>query len=137
VKTGRVLAIDHGQKRSGTAISDTGRSMAFPDRVFRREEDLLGYVRELSDEGRIALVVVGLPLNMDGTEGPRARAVRAFCERVRGATGVPIELWDERLTSVEAAELLAEAGGRRRRGRDIVDAVAAQRILQSYLGGQE
>ena len=128
MKPGRIVAVDHGSRRTGTAISDSTRTFAFPGEVFRSEEALLGYLRSLGDD--LAAVVVGLPLNMDGTVGPRARDVLEFCDRLKKAVDVEVLTWDERLSSFEAEELLKGAGPK---GREMVDSVAAQRILVSFL----
>ena len=134
MKDGRVLAIDHGTKRSGTALSDRNRTFAFPAEVYEGEEALLAAVANLAVEGDLAAVVVGLPLDMDGTCGARARDVLAFCERLKAAVEVDVVTWDERLTSFEAESLLKGVRARGRRRKDLIDIVAAQRILQSYLG---
>ena len=131
-KRGRVLAVDHGTKRIGTALSDSSWTFAFPDRVFGSEKELIEYVKSLRQD--LAVVVVGLPLNMDGTTGPRAREVLAFCERLAGEAQVEVVTWDERLTTVEAEELLREV--HREKRRTVMDAVAAQRILSGYLAAE-
>jgi putative Holliday junction resolvase len=133
VKAGRVVAVDHGTKRIGTAVSDTSRTFAFPGQVFRNEEELIAHLKGLAAEGGLAAVVVGLPLNMDGTKGPRAEEVLAFCDRLRPAVAVEVVPWDERLSTVEAEELLRGAGARGERRKELIDAVAAQCILRSYL----
>jgi putative Holliday junction resolvase len=138
VKAGRILAIDHGGKRSGTALSDRSRVFAFPAEVYEGEKELLAAVSRLAAEGDLAAVVVGLPLNMDGSCGERAREVLDFCDRLRAeilevGAGVEVVTWDERLTSFEAENLLRESGVRQSRREELVDAVAAQRILESFL----
>jgi len=128
LKPGRIVAVDHGSKRTGTAISDSTRTFAFPGEVFHSEEALFDYLKSLGED--LAAVVVGLPLNMDGTRGPRAEEVLGFCERLRRELAVDVVTWDERLTTFEAGELLRECG---RKERERIDAVAAQRILLSFL----
>ena len=131
--SGRIVAVDHGRRRSGVAVSDRGRIFALPAGVFNSDEALIARVVELHGESPVACVVVGLPLNMDGTIGPRAREVLAFCERLRAASSLEVVTWDERLTSFQAEELLAGARARGRRGKEQIDVVAAQLILQSYM----
>jgi len=133
VEPGRIVAVDHGQKRTGVAVSDRDRTFAFPSGVFEREADLIEHIRALHAERPVARIVVGMPFNMDGSIGPRAREVMAFCERMRAALGLEVATWDERLTSCQAEELLAGARARGRRGKEQVDVVAAQVILRSYL----
>ena len=133
MRAGRILAIDHGTKRSGTALSDRNRVFAFPGEAYPAETDLLAAVERLAASEDLACIVVGLPLNMDGSCGDRAREVLGFCERLRSRVAVDVVTWDERLTTYEAETLLREALGRGRPRKDLVNAVAAQRILQSYL----
>lgn len=131
--SGRIVAIDHGTKRTGVAYSDTSRVFAFPGEVFLDEAALLDYLKGLHERDGIAAVVVGMPYNMDGTEGERARDVRAFCERLEQVLGLPVATWDERLTSVEAESMLAGCRKRGAAGKAQVDLVAAQIILRGYL----
>ena len=131
----RMAALDVGDARIGVAICDelglTTRGIG----VVKRR----GGVHDLDELARLlapyapARLVVGLPLNMDGSEGPQAAKVRRFAERVGTHTGIPIALWDERLTTVEAEETLRSTGAKRRRERGLVDQVAAAGILRSYL----
>jgi putative Holliday junction resolvase len=134
----RIAALDVGDARIGVAVSDelglTTRGIG----VVRRQggtRDLEAVARMIApyEPGR---VVVGLPLDMDGTEGPRAAKTRRFAERLRAHLGLPVELWDERLTTVEAEEILRETGVRSRGRRGLVDQVAAAGILRSYLAGR-
>ena len=131
----RIAALDVGDARIGVAICDelglTTRGLG----VVRRQggvHDLEGIVRLIAP-WEPALVVVGLPFNMDGSEGPQAAKVRRFAARFADHSRLPIEFWDERLTTVEAEEVLRQSGisGRRRKG--LVDQVAAAAILRSYL----
>lgn len=135
LKPGRIVAIDHGTVRSGMAVSDSGRTFAFPVGVYYEEDAIFARVRALHAERPVAAVVVGLPLNMDdGSEGPQAREVRAFGDRLRAAVGLEIVFWDERLTSFAAEESLQGVRRRGRQGKEQIDVVAAQIILQEYLG---
>jgi 6-phosphogluconolactonase len=129
----RYLAIDHGQKRIGLAVSDAGGSMAFPHSVIEAGPHLIPQiVRAIGDE-RIEAIVVGLPLNMDGTEGPSAAAARKFAEAISARVSQPIVFFDERLSSAEADWKLAGAGMSRQKKKKLQDAVAAASFLQTFL----
>ena len=131
----RIAALDVGDARIGVAVCDelglTTRGIG----VVRRQ----GGVRDLDAISRLLApftpeqVVVGLPLNMDGTEGPQAAKTRRFAARFAEHTGLAIRLWDERLTTVEAEEVMRETGVKRKRRRALVDQMAAAGILRSYL----
>lgn len=130
-----VAAIDFGRKRIGLAITDADGRGAYPVGIVERrslKEDL-DAIRSQLAERRVSRIVVGLPLNMDGTEGPSARAARAFAEHLGTATGVAIEMFDERLTSVEAEERLRSASMSRSGKKAVRDAVAAAVILEGWL----
>lgn len=134
-KRGRVLGVDYGDVRTGIAISDEGRLLASGITTLR-EAGMLKTADRVAAEavGRGAtMIVVGLPKNMDGSEGPRAEVIRAFVGYLSERTEIPIELWDERLSTVEAHRILSasDVGGRRRRA--VVDTLAAEIILQSFL----
>ncbi len=134
-KRGRVLAVDYGDVRTGIAISDEGRFLASGIATLR-ENGMVRTADRVAREAKercAALIVVGLPRNMDGSEGPRADVIRAFCGYLAERTDLPIEYWDERLTTVEAHRILSQSavGGKRRRA--VVDTLAAEIILQSYL----
>jgi putative Holliday junction resolvase len=130
---GRILGIDHGSKRIGLALSDAGATLARPLAVVAGEEALWPELERLLGEEEIERVVIGLPRNMDGTLGPKAREVLAFKERLEARTGLPVETWDERLTSREAERALRARGLSSRQMRGKVDKLAAQILLQSYL----
>lgn len=137
----RAVALDLGTRRIGVAVSDAGGTMATPYSVITRSGDARAdraRVAEIVSEVEAGLVVVGLPLSMDGSDGPAARAARKEAEALRDLLDVPVELQDERLTSVTANRSLTEAGvtGRRRRkAREAgaVDQAAAAVLLQSWL----
>jgi len=128
-----VAGIDFGRKRIGLAITDGPG--AYPVGIIERRSLMsdLEAIRSRLTEREVSLVVVGLPLNMDGTEGPSARAARAFAERLGAATGLPVEMFDERLTSFEAEERLREASASRTAKNAARDAVAAAVILEGWL----
>lgn len=137
----RVLGIDYGLRRVGVAVSDEGARLARPLKVItvsaRRSllEDLAALVREFTP----GTIVVGHPRRLDGSPGTLAATVEEFAARVEQRFGVPVILWDERLTTQAATEKLREAGMRRRKRRAMVDQAAAAVILQDYLdeGGKK
>jgi putative Holliday junction resolvase len=131
----RLAALDVGDVRIGLAVSDelglTVRGVGTVRRVGGRRD--LEAVANALGPYEPAKLVVGLPLNMDGTEGPQAARVRAFAERLGSHLGLSVELWDERLTTVEAESSLRTAGVPSSRRRELVDQEAAAIILESYL----
>ncbi|MCS7236504.1 MAG: Holliday junction resolvase RuvX [Armatimonadota bacterium] len=132
---GRVLAVDYGSRRIGLAISDpTGTATEPLPNVQRRGDDQAAReVAELARRHGAQTIVVGLPLRLDGTEGPEAQAVRRFAGRVEQYCAVPVRLWDERLTSVQAERLLTAGGVRRERRRVLRDRLSAALLLRSFL----
>lgn len=131
----RVLALDHGTRRIGVAISDELGMIARPLEFIEAEPFavFLNRLRHVVAGNDVELVVVGMPRNMDGSYGPAALKVREFTGVLRSALTVPIELWDERLTSVQANQFLSEAAVRGGKRKAKVDAMAAAILLQSYL----
>ncbi|MGH7863404.1 MAG: Holliday junction resolvase RuvX [Candidatus Binataceae bacterium] len=133
-----VAALDVGTKRIGLAISDQSETTALPLGVVERgvtKMDIHEVAARLADRG-VALLVVGLPLNMDGSEGPAARQARAFAVRLASELHLKVEMVDERLTSVEARERLARAQVGRERRKRAVDAVAATIILEEWISAR-
>jgi putative pre-16S rRNA nuclease len=131
----RVAALDVGEARIGVAVSDELGITAQPVGVVRRvggRRDLEALEQMLAPyaPGRL---VVGLPLDMRGSEGPQAARVRAFAEKAAAHLGLPLDFWDERFTTVAAERTLLEADVSRRRRREVVDKLAASLILQGYL----
>ncbi len=129
---GRILGIDYGSTRIGLALSDPTGCIASPFEVWPADTALKAFAR-LCREQAVERVVVGLPLHMDGGEGPAAALARAFAEKLRAALTVPVELWDERWTTLSAQQALIEGGVRRRERKGLVDKIAAQIMLQHYL----
>lgn len=129
----RFLAIDHGTKRTGLAICDADETIASPLAVLHNPGDLIDGIRQVVVAEHAEAVVVGLPLNMDGSEGPQARQVRAFAKKLAECVGVPVHFQDERLSSFGAEQKWQETGLGRRRKRDHLDALAAAEILQAFL----
>lgn len=133
---GRVVGIDPGQARIGIAISDDEGSIAFPrETVMARGGwiEAAARVRDALADEDVTLLVVGLPLRMDGSEGEAARRARGLGEALRVAVGVEVTYWDERLTTVAAERSLSEMGRRGSKRREVVDQSAATILLQGYL----
>jgi putative Holliday junction resolvase len=130
-----LLGLDFGTKTIGVAVSDTFRHVASPLETIRRTRFGVDAARLLViATGREAGgFVVGLPRNMDGSEGPRAQSTRAFARNLSGLTDLPIAFWDERLSTVAAERALLEADASRRRRAEVIDQVAAGYILQGFL----
>ncbi len=132
---GPLLGLDLGTKTIGLALSDLSRRIASPLTVIARTrftadaEALLGHAAK----HEVIALVLGLPLNMDGTEGPRAQATRAFARNLSGKTDLPIVFWDERLSTAAVTRTLLEADASRKRRGEIVDKLAAAYILQGAL----
>ncbi|HYO73233.1 MAG TPA: Holliday junction resolvase RuvX [Archangium sp.] len=131
----RTLGLDYGTKTIGVAASDALGLTAQTVTTIRRtslKADLAA-LKELVNEYEVERFVVGLPLNMDGSEGPRAEATRKFVDALTQALGLPVELWDERLSTVAAQRTLLEADLSRAKRREVIDQMAAQFILQGWL----
>lgn len=130
-----VLAVDYGRRRIGLAVSDAEERIALPLETLRSrgEAQDLRALERIARERDVKQLVVGLPVHMDGRKGPEAEAARAFAERLGAALGLPVELLDERWTTLEAERALRETGRRGRRQREVVDAVAATFILRTWL----
>jgi putative Holliday junction resolvase len=135
---GRTLGIDYGTRRIGVALSDPLGMFATAHDVLDGEAPAQSAraIADLCREKEVETIVVGHPRNMDGSIGPSAEAAEGFAERLRTATGLPVVLWDERLTSKSAEDALIEAGTRREKRKGLVDKVAAQILLQHYLDAQ-
>lgn len=135
----RYLALDVGTKRIGIAVSDELSLTAFPVMTLQvhrnRREDLRSIAR-LARHFDVSAIVVGHPIHLSGETSPRASKVQQFAAELGELTGLPIHLWDERLTTQEAHQILYEAGRARQEHRDVVDQVAATLILQSFLEEQ-
>ena len=131
----RIMGIDYGDARTGIAISDLLCSIVGSTTVIhsRKDEKTLEEIKKLVAEHDVGSIVMGLPKNMNGTEGPRAELCRSFAELVRQATGLEVKLWDERRTTVEAHNILSEHNYHGKKRKNTVDAVAASLILEGYL----
>ena len=131
----RIMGVDYGDARTGIAISDLLCSIVGTTTVIhsRNPEKTLSQILSLIQEKEVGEIVVGLPKNMDGTEGSRAQLCREFAQRIEQATGLPVRMWDERRTTVEAHNILSEHNYHGKKRKDTVDAVAASLILEGYL----
>ena len=131
----KIMAIDFGDARTGVAISDllcsiVGSTCVVPS---RRPEKAIADIVKLCKDNQVGTIVVGLPRNMDGSEGPRAQLCREFGQTLGEAAGLPIVMWDERRTTVEAHNILSEHNYHGKKRKNTVDAVAASLILEGYL----
>ena len=131
----KILAVDFGDARTGLACCDRTEFLASPIGVIheRRFDEVLRQVAAAVEEYDVARVVVGYPLNMNGSRGPRAERCAEFAEKLAGMVEVPVRLWDERSTTVSAIGYLNETDTRGKKRKEVVDAVAATIILESYL----
>ena len=136
----RAVALDVGTRRIGVALSDSGGTVATPYETVHRSGDRgreHRHIAQLVDEAGAEVVVVGLPLSLDGSVGPAARAVLDEIDELRAALGVEIVTWDERLSTVQAERSMRTMGVRKGAKRRIVDQLAATVILQSWLDAGE
>ena len=129
------MGIDYGDARTGVAISDllcsiVGTTAVVPS---RNKEKAIADIVRMAKENEVGEIVVGLPKNMDGTEGVRAQLCREFAQLLREASGLPVAMWDERRTTVEAHNILSTHNYHGKKRKETVDAVAASLILEGYL----
>ena len=131
----RVMAIDYGDARTGVAVSDAAGLLAGYTTVIpsRDPARAAAEIARIAAERQAEELVLGFPRNMDGTEGPRAELYRAFAALVEERAGMPVRLWDERRTTIEAHQILHASGKRMKAHKKNVDAVAASLILEGYL----
>ena len=131
----RIMGIDYGDARTGVAISDHLCSIVGTPYVVppRDPEQAVADIFRLARENEVGQIVVGLPKNMDGTEGPRAALCREFADILHQETGLEVAMWDERRTTVEAHNILSEHNYHGKKRKNTVDAVAASLILEGYL----
>ncbi len=134
----RIMGLDFGSKTVGVALSDSLLITAQGLEIIGRKEEnklrrTLARIEELIQEYEVTEIVLGLPKNMNGTEGERVALTREFAEKRERRTGLPVIFWDERLTTVAADKAMMEAGIRRERRKEYVDKIAASLILQGYL----
>jgi putative holliday junction resolvase len=131
----RILALDHGTRRIGIAVSDEMKMIASPLEYILAEpfEKVLTRLQEIIREKEVSLMLIGMPRNMDGTYGPASQKVKDFIASLQPHITTPIKTWDERLTSVMANRVLLQGNVRRDKRKQAVDKMAAAILLQSYL----
>ena len=131
----RIMAIDYGDAHTGVAISDpTGLLAGFTTTIDAyRPEDVAERIAGLAREHGVGELVLGHPVNMDGTLGPRSEKARAMQKLLEERTGLPVVLWDERRTTIDAHQILMNSGKNAKKRKKVVDAVAASLILEGYL----
>ncbi|WP_417671406.1 Holliday junction resolvase RuvX [Roseibium sp.] len=134
-RNSRLIGLDLGTKTIGLALSDLGRGIASPMETIRRKKFTLDaeQLLKICKEQEVGGIVLGLPLNMDGSEGPRAQATRAFARNLAPKTELPITYWDERLSTAAVTRTLLEADSSRAKRAEVVDKMAAAFILQGFL----
>lgn len=134
----KILGLDYGDRRIGVAISDafgwTAQGLEVIER--RKPEDVLKRLGDIVKEHGVEAIVLGLPKNMNGTVGPRGELSMSFAEQLKQSFGLPVHLWDERLSTVSAERTLLEADVSRKKRRQVIDKMAATIILQTYLDYQ-
>jgi putative pre-16S rRNA nuclease len=131
----RLLGLDVGSKTVGMALSDVTRSIATPFDTLRRTKFTADAktIGEVIESNQVGALVIGLPLNLDGSEGPRAQSTRAFARNLAAYIGVPMMFWDERLSTAAVERHLIEADASRKRRAEVIDRMAAAYILQGAL----
>ena len=131
----KILAVDYGDARTGLAVCDAGELLARPVTVIHshKMEEVLAQTAAAARGEGAGRIVVGNPINMNGTAGPRSELCQAFADRLRELSGLPVVLWDERSTTVSAIGILNTTDTRGKKRKAVVDAVAATLILESYL----
>lgn len=135
----KIMGVDYGDARTGIAISDltctiVGSTYVVPS---RNTEKAIADIVKLCQDNGVGTIVVGLPRNMNGTEGPRATLCREFAEKLSLATSLPVDMWDERRTTVEAHNILSQHNYHGQKRKNTVDAVAASLILEGYLNSKK
>ena len=135
----KIMAVDLGHARTGIAISDVGERLASPVGTVTAyvDERLLPKLADIAKEQKAEMIVVGHPKNMDGTRGEAARRAEDLAAQLGALTGLPVELWDERMTTVSAIGYLNQNGVRGKKRKQVVDTVAATIILQDFLDSRK
>ena len=135
VNPNRILCIDYGDVRTGIAVSDSLGLLAVGLCVVKATgaRDLIEHIKEKADEHNVGLIVIGNPINMNGTSGSRSDKVRAFAERLETAIGIKVIMYDERCTTMAAHRILNETDTRGKNRKNVIDTLSAQIILQNYM----
>lgn len=129
----RYLAIDYGDKRTGLAICDAEEMIASPLTIIYGQKDLLEEIKDIVEAEKVEALIIGLPLNMDDSQGPQAKLVFKFADQLKAHIDIPIHFQDERLSTFGAEEKLAAADFTRGKKKKRLDAVAAAQILEAFL----
>ena len=129
----RYLAIDYGTRHSGLAICDPSETIVSPLAVVEGQKGLLDRIRKIVETENVEAIVLGLPLNMDDSQGPQAKLVLEFAERLKSHLKIPVHFQDERLSSFAAKDKIASTDFTRKKKRKRLDAIAAAEILESFL----
>ena len=132
---GRLLGVDFGDRRTGIAISDNTRFIASARETVQNNglNDCVRIVAKIASDEAVSGIIVGLPVNMDGSYGDRAEKCRYFGSELEAACGIPVDFCDERMTTMEASRYLGEAGTFGKKRKKVIDALSAQIILQNYI----
>ena len=136
MKHGRIIALDYGDVRIGIAMTDELQTIASPIETYKRKnniEDDLNYLENFIKKNDVVKIVIGMPYNMDGSESDRAIKTKNFGEKLKEKCNLEILYIDERLTSVEAEEILIQSGMKRQQRKENIDKIAASLILENYL----
>ena len=135
----KILGIDYGRVRIGLALSEDKGKIAFGRATILREnlDEDLKQIEEIVKEENVAEIVVGLPLKLNGSKAVQAEEAEKFADRLKERIGLPVKLWDERLSTAQAQRVLLQADLRRKKRKKVIDKVAAQIILQSYLDAKK
>ena len=131
----RILSLDYGKRRMGVALSDEKERISMPLGVIQiyNQHNALSEISNICANNHVAKIVLGLPINLDGTEGASANCARDFGKKISQALNIPVEFWDERLSTHMVERVLLDSNIRRSKRKQVIDKLAAQAILQSYL----
>lgn len=131
----RILGLDYGERRIGVAVSDEAGIIAMPlcKIQVRNRRQVLAEIRRICREKEVAIIIVGMPLNMNGSRGPQAENVSVFVKQIGEHVNIPVETWDERLSSQMAERVLIDFDTSRSKRKGLIDKLAAQIVLQGYL----
>ena len=130
-----ILSLDYGEKRIGIAISDSKCSIALPSETYERDktDEVFSYIKEFIKENNVQAVLIGMPYNMDGSEGEKCQNVRIFSKKLLESIDINIIFWDERFSTQVQEEILIENNLSRKKRKKVIDKLAASYFLQSFL----
>lgn len=133
----RILCLDYGEVRIGIAISDPSGIIASPHPFIKNDKNTIYAIQKMINDKDIGCLVIGLPLNLKGEYSKKTEEVKAFSEEIKENISIPVELWDERFSTVSAERILREANIKNKKQRQFVDSLSAQIILQNYLDSKK